>query len=183
MKRLLLVILLVLMAFAIPLGASARTRPIYYTVQLQDLNNSGVHGRVILIQRDNELRVIVVARGLEKNMVHMQHIHGFTATTLDSTCPPPSAAGSDGILTLQEGMPYYGPVILPLLDTNGDYPTASRFGVVRFSNTFDLAPLELTDLSPFTIVIHGMTVNGAYDGSLPVACGQINLLGRQAPSS
>ena len=79
MKRLLLVILLVLMAFAIPLGASARTRPLYYTVQLQDLNNSGVHGRVILIQRDNELRVIVVARGLEKNMVHMQHIHGFTA--------------------------------------------------------------------------------------------------------
>ncbi|HET7035484.1 MAG TPA: hypothetical protein VFI42_07375 [Thermomicrobiaceae bacterium] len=183
MKRLYLLVLVALMAFAIPLGVSARTRPQVYLVHLEQLNNSGVMGGALLLRRGDQLTVILVAHGLEANMVHPQHIHGFTDTPQDSVCPPPEAAGTDGILTLAEGLPYYGPVVVPLQNMNGDFPTANPGGVVVFIHTFDLSTLSITDLTQFTIVLHGMTVNNAYDASLPVACGQIIVVGQQPTSS
>lgn len=46
------------------------------------LNDSGVRGQAVLFLEGNELTVRVIATGLEPNMPHPQHIHGFMATEI-----------------------------------------------------------------------------------------------------
>ncbi|MBA2453349.1 MAG: CHRD domain-containing protein [Chloroflexia bacterium] len=83
-------------------------------------------------------------------------------------CPTPDMAGDDGLLTLEEGLPAYGPVVLGL----EPFPIADADGNVSFEQTFTLDDASL-DLSAHVVVLHGMTVEDEYVGSLPVACGLI----------
>ena len=166
MKKLVLLGVLIL-GLVFPAVASANSGAQVYRVNLDTLNDSGVHGHATLVYRDSQLKVELVAWGLEPNMVHLQHIHGFAGTDQVATCPPMSAAGSDNILTFQEGLPFYGPVVLPLQP----YPMAMKNGLVTFHETF--SGVTIDDLSNFVIVLHGMTLNGTYDPTLPVACGAI----------
>ncbi|MCJ7795285.1 MAG: hypothetical protein MUQ56_00695 [Thermoleophilia bacterium] len=151
-----------------------------FKVKLHELNNSGVTGIVLLKLENGELKVMVQARGLEPNQVHMQHIHGMTNGS-GAVCPPPAADNNprDGIISFAEGLPFFGPVLRALfLQGLTIYPTADSHGKVRYRATFsgaELAALQLGDfpLENRVVVLHGLTVNGAYSPSLPVACGEI----------
>jgi len=150
-----------------------------FLVKLHELNDSGVSGTVHLKLEDGVLRVKIRARGLEPYQVHMQHIHGMTNGS-GAVCPPPAAdLNGDGLISFTEGLPFFGPVLRGLtLQGLTIYPTADSRGDVRYRATFsgaELAALQLGDfpLENRVVVLHGMTINGAYSPSLPVACGEI----------
>lgn len=148
---------------------------------LYPTNDSGAAGFAYFRLDGNQLTASVMAVGLEPGKVHPQHVHGF-ADDSESTCPPADAAGEDGLISLEEGAPFYGPVILPLTDENGDMPTAGANGWVMYENTFMLGTGELpsvSDLGPLdqrAVVLHGMTVDGEYMATLPVTCGTVGEL-------
>lgn len=168
MKRFALVLALLGVLLGVPAAVSARSSTHVYMVNLHELNHSGVSGHVILLELDGSLTAFVIARGLVPNEVHMQHIHGFADK--QATCPTPveADANHDGIITFAEGLPFYGPVVVPLTP----YPTASAHGTVLFRNTFS----TIDNLDEYVVVLHGLTVNGQYDMTLPVACGAIHQL-------
>lgn len=142
-----------------------------YMAKLMPLNGSGVMGTAIFKIKKGVLTVKVNARGLEPNMVHMQHIHGFTSGQV-SVCPTAGAdVDMDGTISLVEGLPAYGPVLLPLTP----YPTASMWGTFNYRAMFADYSM-VTPLNIRTIVVHGMTVGGVYDPTVPVACAQIRML-------
>ena len=138
-----------------------------YQVNLDELNASGVSGKAVLVLREGTLRIHLHARGLVAGMVHPQHIHGLDASA-NATCPPPSASGEDTLITLPEGLPFYGPVLLPL----EPFPTPDD-GTVNYHETFQVDG-DLEDLSDEAIVLHGAFLDGTYDPTLPVACGEID---------
>ena len=118
--------------------------------------------------------------------MHPQHIHGFTENKGNSNCPTPAAdTNGDGLVGLVEGLPSYGGVLLELYVPIDEFPVADANGELTYERTFTLGETEFpeegeliseSDLSPLqnrTIVLHGMTVNGEYIATLPVACGQI----------
>lgn len=157
-----------------------------YSVDFTALNGSGVSGSAELTLMGDQLTVRVNASGLEPNMVHPQHIHGFPENKENSNCPTSAAdTNGDGLVDLVEGLPSYGGVLLELYVPIDEFPVADANGVLTYERTFTLGETEFTeegelisesDLSPLqnrTIVLHGMTVDGEYIATLPVACGQI----------
>ena len=156
----------------------------FYCVDLDPLNNSKVQGAAILRLFGNELTVSILAIGAESgaDKPHAQHIHG-KADGANASCPPADAAGEDGILTLGEGLPFYGNVLLPL----DIAPIAmGPAGEIDYQETFMLgqggliSAAELNSaMNPLTkraIVLHGKTVNGSYEALLPIACGELEKL-------
>ncbi|WP_152426450.1 cupredoxin domain-containing protein [Cesiribacter andamanensis] len=146
-----------------------------YWVEINPLNHSGVTGQAKLVVEGNVLTVEVWAEGLEAGMPHPQHIHGFVENKGNATCPPPSAdVNGDGLIDLGEGVPFYGPVLVSLTP----FPTAED-GTIHYKQTFMLgmgdmiAYQALKPLQNRVIVLHGMTVEGTYWPTLPIACGQI----------
>ena len=148
-------------------------------LRLDEMNDSGVVAKVVLVLKGSALDVTVVARGLEPGQVHMQHIHGLAGDT-NATCPPGSAADDipndpsqaarpDQVTSFAEGLPFYGPVLLPL----DPYPTAGPHGTVSYHRHFTVSG-DLTDLRDEVVVLHGMSLGGEYVPSLPVACAEIN---------
>ncbi len=143
-----------------------------YTVDFSELNGSGVTGMAELTLIGDQLTVKIEATGLEPDMLHPQHIHGFKENNRNSTCPPASADDDgDGLVELGEGLPFYGPVLLPLTP----FPTAPD-GIIEFEMTYTVDS-SVTPLQNRAIVLHGMTVTiddvETYIATLPVACGQI----------
>ncbi len=174
MRRILIALIVgavLLLALASTASAAA---PQVYMAKLSPLNASGVSGIAIFKMQGAVLRSVVPVHGLEPGQVHMQHIHGMVDGSL-ATCPPPSAdVNGDGMISFAEGLPFYGPVLLPLQP----YPTANAGGSVNTRQMFSGAVLSalMLDSVPLTnrvVVVHGMTVNGTYDPTLPVACGPI----------
>ena len=142
-------------------GAKAKT----YMVSFGELNNSGVSGTAELILNGVDLTVKISASGLEPG-AHAQHIHGFTENKRNSTCPPSSAdSDGDGLISVGEGAPFYGGILLPLQP----FPEADAEGNIEFEMTFEDVTKDLTPLQNKAIVLHG--VEGM--PFLPVACGQI----------
>ena len=169
--------------------------------ELQELNDSGVSGSFSLEYLDvdgnpvaetsdevAQLRVRIGASGLEAGQTHAQHIHGLSddeGNAIDSTVPPATAAdddpdGDDSLLEIGEGAPFYGPVILPLQPFPALADGETSF---QFEQTFDLSDdtifagdFTAEDLAPLhdrVIVLHGLTVGGQYNPSLPVAAAEI----------
>ena len=171
------------LALALPLAALAAAAPAaaaggggsgdhsrgadVYKVDLDELNDSGVDGKVVIVARDGMIRVTLKARGVVPNMLHPQHIHGLDGDT-NATCPPESAAGEDGVLTLVDGLDFYGDVLLPLTP----FPMAKN-GKINYHESFPVSG-DLSDLSDEAIVVHGGFVDGEYVATLPVACGEIS---------
>jgi len=144
-----------------------------FTVQLYSLNGSGVTGTAeIEIKKGKTLKIELEADGLEANKPHPQHIHGLSSLASRATCPEISAdTNADGLVSVGEGFPFYGPIVLPL----NPFDLVEGDGELRYKASFTINPASIQPLGKRTIVLHGMTVNGEYIASLPIACGQIDI--------
>lgn len=135
---------------------------------LMQLNDSGVHGRVTIVERGGQLRVAFDAHGLEANG-HLEHLHGF-GDGAQATCPDMSLAGADGILSFADGLPAYGP---PVITFGHDDIDGSTLAYSRtFATTMAGQPVSsLGAIDQYVVVVHGLTLpDGSYDETLPVAC-------------
>ncbi len=146
-----------------------------YAATLNQLNNSGASGTASISVDMNTITVKIEATGMVPSKLHPQHIHGKDDGS-NATCPPASAdTDGDGIITIPEGAPFYGAVLLPL----EDFPTADANGKISFTKTFTLGENgvltadALGALEDRSIVLHGLNNDGSYVATIPVACGQI----------
>ena len=150
-----------------------------YEGTLTELNDSGASGTAsITVSDDGEtMTVSVDASDLDLDFVHAMHIHGIFDGDLGddpadgslaaSACPDMSAdANGDGVLTVAEGAPSYGGVLVSLT-TEGDTSGESALAVERFpaGTSIDYVrdieiPNALKDeLSKVHIVVHGTDVD------------------------
>jgi len=144
-----------------------------YKVHLYPLNGSGVYGEAeIEIEKGKTIKINMEANGLEGNKPHPQHIHGLTDISQNATCPDISAdVNADGLISVGEGFPFYGPIVLPLTP----FDLVGENGELRYEAKFTINPSSVQPIGKRTIVLHGMTVNGEYIPSLPIACGMVEL--------
>jgi len=142
-----------------------------FVAEMVQLNSSGVFAEVELkLINGKTLKVEIEASGLEPGKPHPQHVHGIDNPVKNSTCPELDAdTDGDGIITIGEGVPSFGPIILPLVP----FDLVDASGNLDYEATFTINPGTLQPLHKRTIVLHGMTVDGVYVPSLPVACGEI----------
>lgn len=163
-----------------------------FRADLEMLNDSGVQGVAMVTVRNGRFYVKVNAHGLESDQVHPQHIHGFLEG-MESTCPTlADDANDDGLIQVGEGAPAYGGILVPL-DGNLDvaeglgdlttFPTADNGGgAVTYKRNISTDGLAINgglgfdalSLDDHAIVLHGLTVDGDYVASLPVACGTLS---------
>lgn len=161
--------------------------PQTYTAQLSSLNDSGASGTATLTLERNQLTVRIDAMNVEAGVLHPQHIHGFDDARVNSVCPsseaaddiaesPSQADDPDEYISVEEGLPAYGKILLPLQP----FPTPPGTSYT-FTQTYSgkdvagLQPIRKT-LQNRVIVLHGDTLdNGTYLATLPIACGQIEL--------
>jgi Cu-Zn family superoxide dismutase len=145
-----------------------------YDVDLGALNESGVSGTAHLKQLGDLLSVELTLTGLEAGM-HPMHIHGLEMG--DASCPTMDMdTNGNGYVELEEGLPAYGDVLVPL-----GMPTADESGELTFSSSYFVDPAAVGDLLTRAIVVHGMTADldgegpneAEYVATLPVACGDL----------
>ena len=125
-----------------------------------------VTGKAVLtMDGEGTLSVSMDVRGVDAGQLHAQHIHGHGG---EATCPTPQAdADGDGLVSVGEGVPDYGGVLVPLMPF--PTPDGNRYHYEQmFEGQGDLDPASRA------IVVHGAFVEGEYVVSLPVACGTID---------
>ena len=171
----------------VPVLRDPQDDAMFYKATLSELNNSDATGFAYLRLDGDILETTILAYGTTPNKIHPQHIHGFEDDH-NSTCPDEDAdTNNNGIISLAEGVPYYGPVLLPLMQENGTWPMANDWGMYAYSRTFTLGSgdtITADNLMPLenrAIVLHGSFVedgddedsNPDYNATLPIACGQV----------
>jgi hypothetical protein len=126
---------------------------------------------------NGRLQVRVEASGLAPGLPHAMHLHDTTgADRSPSSCPGEGAdADGDGVVTVLEGAPSYGGIVVSLT-TTGDtspasglaldrFPVADADGTLSYSRTFAPAdPVALAQAGSVQVVVHGADFdgNGAY---------------------
>jgi hypothetical protein len=192
-------------AFAVSAGSfQATLRPVPHD-HVAD-GGSDVNGHAALRLTGRTLDIRLSATGLTPNEPHAMHIHGDTqarnecpgieadSNTGDPIDPGSFVAGTpDGLISLAEGLPDYGPIDVSLTVT-GDSSAASGLSLERFvkadaSGRIDyhrsvVVPKDVAKgLGDLHIVLHGADLPGDADDSslsslfeatLPVACGEID---------
>lgn len=109
MKRRSFVLAVLLVTGTLLLSTSALAADaVSYRAVLTPLNNSGVSGTMEFTVQGDQMSFHVDATGLEPDRAHGMQIRGFSGATTDAVLPPSSAAGADGIMTLDEAMVYLG---------------------------------------------------------------------------
>jgi hypothetical protein len=123
--------------------------------------------------KGNVLKATVLAAGVTPNKTHPQHIYGLDSGA-NATCAPASAdTDGDGFISIAEGAPFYGNVILSLDNANGDFPAASPDGSYIYQRTFNIGGLSISNWENLAVVVQGGMVDGSYQEMLPVACGEV----------
>lgn len=104
-------------------------------------------GKATFSVRNGMVTAMVSADGLESGMIHPQHVHAAAA------CPPAAAdVNKDGYVDVIEGVPFYGPILIPLdsdlgSQATGSFPTATGVrGTLEYAASTPLATL-LADLN------------------------------------
>jgi hypothetical protein len=169
------------LTFAVWSPASAGQRHEQYTAELQALNPDvgpgPVAGKAQIFVQGDTIRVHLNARNVAPGIVHAMHIHA------SDRCPDASDdANADGVVDVIEGLPKYGPILVPLdsdlsSQAAGTFPTASNGGVIHYHDDADfnamlddlhavdpntgdavikLAPGEALNLAGRHIVVHGV---------------------------
>ena len=133
----------------------------HFTTTLTGLNGSGVNGSgTLLVTGGDQLKLNLSLVGLEPGEPHAVAVSGLPSG--NATCPTSSAdANHDGVVSLGEAQPSVGDVLATL--------STSQQAGEQLTMSSSWLPLPSR-----TIVVLGETVNGIYDASLPVACGQIS---------
>ena len=169
MKKLALLFAIILV-LALSATVFAKQEVRQYDAELESLNGSGVSGKARLVLEGDQLTVSIVASGFEAGKIHPQHIHGLDGNR-NASCPKDKAdTDGDGIISLSEGLPFYGGVRVSLTP----FSTTPE-GDLNFEVTYTVDADDLMPLQNRAIVLHGMTVAGGYVPTLPVACGQITV--------
>lgn len=196
-----------ILGFMIPSGALAAPTAAHSTDYRANLRavplNPAASGYALISRVGTEITVDVHVTGLTPNLPHAMHIHGDLKAR--NECPPASAdvntgdpisgpftAGTpDGLLSVSEGAPFYGPVQVSFTTEPNPttaavafeverFPTANGSGVLDYHRTFTISGKVAAKLGQLHVVVHGEDLNasGTYDtfmeASLPVACGAIN---------
>lgn len=156
-------------------------------------------GKAYFKLSNGEFVAVLDAHGVETGMVHPQHIHAA------DRCPPQSAdVNHDGYVDVIEGLPYYGPIVVPLDDqlsnlASNQFPMSTEpRGTYHYTATALLDELssavEAAGFGPLAletrhVVVHGVDPNTFLPPSvqslgpapafltLPVACGPIHRVG------
>jgi hypothetical protein len=158
----------------VPVFESPLDEEIYYKTCANSLNGSNSSAFAFFQIKGNVLKATVLGAGFTPNKMHPQHIHGLDSGA-NATCPPASAdTDGDGFISIAEGAPFYGGVILPLDLENGDFPTASSDGTYIYQRTFNISGLSISNWQNLVVVAHGRMVDGSYQATLPVACGEVS---------
>jgi hypothetical protein len=175
----------------------AALRPVPHDPQAD--GGSNVRGTARLSRIDGRLTVRLQATGLTPGLPHAMHIHGELKAR--NECPPAAADINsevtstepgipDGLLSLGEGAPFYGPIQVSFT-TTGDtsassglvlerFPVADADGNLSYHRTFQIPHKTAAKLKRLHIVVHGLDLDrdGAYsnlmEATLPVACGGIS---------
>ena len=93
-------------------------------------HGSNVTGTAKLTVDGTRVHVNIHVRGLTPNLPHAMHIHGQLDQA--NVCPPATADTShDGLISLEEGAPFYGPINVSFTRT-GDTTAASGLAPERF---------------------------------------------------
>jgi hypothetical protein len=171
-------------AFQFTTGAGADQRNEMYTADLQALNPDvgpgAVDGQAKIFVQGDTIRVHLNARNVEPGIMHAMHIHAA------DRCPDASDdANNDGVVDVIEGLPKYGPILVPLdsdlsSQAAGTFPTASNGGTLHYHQSADLnamlddlhavdpntgdaviklQPGEALNLAGRHIVVHGVALS------------------------
>lgn len=165
-------------------GAGAGQRNEMYRAELQALNPDigpgPVEGQARIFVTGDTIRVQLNARNVEPGIAHAMHVHAA------DRCPDASDdANNDGVVDVIEGLPKYGPILVPLdsdlsAQAAGTFPVATNGGTLHYHeradydamlddlhavdpNTGDavikLAPGEALNLAGRHIVVHGVALS------------------------
>jgi len=137
-------------------------------VDLESLNGSGVTARSLVVKGDETVTISLAAEGFDPGRQHRLNIHRNAGERAVGCVTDADDGNGDGEVDLDEGGAARGPIVLELLPT----PTAGDDGTATFEGTF---PLEASKIYSGVIVVSGASVDGAFDPSVPVACGQLGI--------
>ncbi|MBA3690262.1 MAG: hypothetical protein H0W82_02475 [Actinobacteria bacterium] len=190
---------------AVAVAGTGDTTSMNYRANLRAVPlNPPASGTARIDRVGNVITVDVHVTGLTPLLKHAMHIHGDLRAR--NECPPASADVStgdqldpanftagvpDGLLSVSEGAPFYGPVQVSFTtDPNPTtsavgfnvelFPAANNRGVLDYHRTFQIPGKIAAKLGQLHVVVHGEDLNGdgAYsdfmEASLPVACGVID---------
>ncbi|MGI5458770.1 hypothetical protein ACQEWB_37470 [Streptomyces sp. CA-249302] len=147
-----------------------------YQIDLQQLNDSGSRGTVLLSARGTELTVWIKSEGMVPGQPSAQHLHGSTEGH-DFQCPDDSAdTNGDGILNNTEATVHYGDINIALT-VSGDtdaatsglavdrMPVADKEGKISYKRTIPVSQDVIDHLKDLHVVQHGIdrNDNGKYD--------------------
>ncbi|GAA2042192.1 hypothetical protein GCM10009819_30650 [Agromyces tropicus] len=172
-------------AFALALGGAATAYAAHDTnpsdrvasysysldaIQPADVPGSGASGTTRVKALPNgKIQVTVEAWGLSPNLPHAMHLHGVPGDQADLGCPGPAAAGDDGVVSVVDGIPFYGSILTSLTWTGDTSPSSAlaldRFamsdadGYLYYQRTFTDIP-GYTDAGTVQVVVHGIDFDG-----------------------
>ena len=157
-----------------PSDKVASYRSALNAVQPADVPESRASGTTRVKALPNgKLQVIVEAWGLSPNLPHAMHLHGVPGAATDLGCPGPAQAGDDGVVSVVDGVPFYGGILTSLTST-GDVSPASALALDRFAvadaNGHLYYERTFTDMAGYAdagtvqVIVHGIDFdrNGAY---------------------
>jgi len=148
-----------------------------FSVSVNELNDSGVHGSFKVHLSGTKLKVDVNLSGLEANQLHPMHIHGFPS---EKKSDKPTSAydfNGNGMIDDAEGEEAAGPPLVPIVKSSDpdsdpfDYFKSDSKGRLKVSKTYDLTEDDVKLLTPLNVrafEVHGMTVDGTYEPEMPV---------------
>jgi hypothetical protein len=157
-----------------------------YIAELAPMNINAteelVTGTALFIVAGDTLTMTVEASGLAPDMMHLQHLHGYTEEDGSfATCPFSGAdVNDDNFTDLLETRPFTGITLIPLHEEPASlaiqsqtYPNANTDGEIAYSQTVSIEELEQAlqeehnidslELAQRTVFLHGVS----QDADLP----------------
>ncbi|MGV9237642.1 LPXTG cell wall anchor domain-containing protein [Streptomyces nigra] len=141
-----------------------------YQIDLEQLNDSGSKGTVMLSARGQELTVWIKSEGMVPGQPSAQHLHGSTEGH-DFVCPDDSAdEDGDGILNNTEATVHYGDINIALT-VSGDtdaatsglavdrMPVADKEGKITYKRTLQVSQDVIDHIKDLHVVQHGIDPN------------------------
>ena len=182
-RKLVIVVLLVavvlMLCTATAMGRPAHGKPMMWQGSFKSLNGSVVSGNVKVWQYGNSLDVFIEVTGLDRGKAHLMGFHGIAGGI--AVAPPVSAdVNGDGVISYDEGLPFYGPELVALTPIKKPDHRAS----IVYRQWISGSPLDANNvaLSTRVILIQGAFTHPSYtltyyDPTIPVAIASLHRIG------